>query len=339
MIDLYWPALGIGEEHGGLGLGFVETAILAEELGRAVSPGPLLATTTQFAPIVREAGDSAQQTRFLGTVASGSVSGTVALAETDSSWDLTSLRTVARPASGGWVLRGTKRHVFDVSTADEIAVVARVDDDAGLGVFVVPRAQVSCTARPLLDRTLDVGTVELDEVEIPGDRVLGEPGTAMVRRAVERAAEEATVAMALSTIGTCRAIFEVTLQYAKDRVQYGRPIGSFQALKHRFADLFLAVERATSLGYYASMTIAEDDERRAIATAMAKAAAGECQRLAVQEGLQLHGGIGLTWEHDLHFFLKRAKAGDGLWGTAAHHRARVADLLGLTPAAAIRASA
>jgi len=329
VVDLYWPALGIGDDHGGLGLGFVEIGILAEELGRAIAPGPLLATVTQFAPIVREAGDPAQQARFLEAVASGSISGTVALAETGESWDLTSVRATARPRNGGWVLDGTKLHVFDVSSADEIAVVARVADDAGLGVFVVPRAEISCAPRPLLDRTLDVGTVVLDGVHVPGDRALGAPGAPAMRRAVARAAEEATVAMALSTIGTCRAIFEMTLQYAKDRVQYGRPIGSFQALKHRFADLFLAVERATSLGYYAAMTIAEDDTRRAIATAMAKAAAGECQRLAAQEGLQLHGGIGLTWEHDLHFFLKRAKAGDGLWGTAAHHRARVADLLGL----------
>jgi len=184
-------------------------------------------------------------------------------------------------------------------------------------------------ATPLIDRTLQVCDVIFDASRVPEDRVLVAPGDGRAARAVERAGHEATVAMALSTVGTCRAIFEMTLQYAKDRVQYGRPIGSFQALKHRLADLFLEVERATSLAYYAAMTIAEDDERRPVAVAMAKAAAGDCERLAAQEGLQLHGGIGFTWEHDLHFFLKRAKAGGALWGTAAHHRAQIARQLGL----------
>jgi alkylation response protein AidB-like acyl-CoA dehydrogenase len=135
--------------------------------------------------------------------------------------------------------------------------------------------------------------------------------------------------MALSTVAACRAIFEMTLQYAKDREQFGRPIGSFQALKHRLADMYLAVERASSLAYFAVLTIAEDDDRRAVATAMAKAAAGDCQRLLARDGLQLHGGVGFTWEHDLHFLLKRAKAGDLLFGTAAVHRAHLARLLGL----------
>jgi alkylation response protein AidB-like acyl-CoA dehydrogenase len=135
--------------------------------------------------------------------------------------------------------------------------------------------------------------------------------------------------MALSTVATCRHIFETTLQYAKDRVQFDRPIGSFQAIKHRLADCYLAVEKASALAYFAALTIAEDDPRRATATAMAKAAAGDCQRLLVTDGLQLHGGIGFTWEHDLHLLLKRAKTGDLLFGTAAAHRADLARDLGL----------
>jgi alkylation response protein AidB-like acyl-CoA dehydrogenase len=171
--------------------------------------------------------------------------------------------------------------------------------------------------------------VILAGVEVEGERVLVEPGDPAVTRVVERTLQEATTALALSTVATCRAIFEVTLQYAKDREQFGRPIGSFQALKHRLADCYLAVERASSLAYFAALTIAEDDERRAVATAMAKAAAGDCQRLLARDGLQLHGGIGFTWEHDLHFLLKRAKTGDLLFGTAATHRAHLAQLLGL----------
>jgi alkylation response protein AidB-like acyl-CoA dehydrogenase len=154
----------------------------------------------------------------------------------------------------------------------------------------------------------------------------------LVEQAVARALEVATVALALATTGTCRRIFELTLQYAKDRRQYERPIGSFQALKHRLADLSLAVERATALGYFAALTLVEDDPRRGEAVALAKAEAGDCQRLVVEEGLQLHGGIGFTWEHDLHIYLKRATAGDALFGGAAEQRARLAHQLGLVAA-------
>jgi alkylation response protein AidB-like acyl-CoA dehydrogenase len=225
------------------------------------------------------------------------------------------------------VLDGVKSHVVDGATATELAVVAR--GEAGLGVFVVPGAAVTATPVAVIDPTLPIATVALAGVEVGGERVLVEPGDPAAARVVARVLEEATTALALSTVATCRAIFEVTLQYAKDRGQFGRPVGSFQALKHRLADCYLAVERAASLAYFAALTIAEDDGRRAVATAMAKASAGECQRLLARDGLQLHGGIGFTWEHDLHFLLKRAKAGDLLFGTAAIHRAHLARLLGL----------
>jgi alkylation response protein AidB-like acyl-CoA dehydrogenase len=159
--------------------------------------------------------------------------------------------------------------------------------------------------------------------------VLAAPGAAGVADGLDRAGQEATVALAASTTGACRVIFEQTVEYAKVREQYGRPIGSFQALKHRMADMYLAVERAASLVYFAALTIAEEDPRRADAASMAKAAAGECQRLIVEDGLQLHGGIGMTWEHDLHFLLKRALTGDTLYGNAVHHRTRLARMLGL----------
>jgi alkylation response protein AidB-like acyl-CoA dehydrogenase len=169
-------------------------------------------------------------------------------------------------------------------------------------------------------------------VVVPAERVIAQPG-ADVEVRLRRAIDQATVALAVATVGTCRRIFDDTLQYAKEREQYGRPIGSFQALKHRFADMSLAIERASSLCWYAALTIAEDDPRRHEATSLAKAAAGECQRLVVGEGLQLHGGVGMTWEHDLHLFLKRAKSGDALFGNAVEHRARLVEQLGLVPEA------
>ncbi len=322
LVELDWPALGLPTEHRGLGLGYLEVGILVEELGRAVAPSPFLATATQLVPVLREAGSSF----LLADIAAGRCTGTLAVAE-GGSWRPSTVTTTARHADAGWVLDGVKSHVLDGATATEVAVVAKGDE--GLGVFVVPRTAVTAAPRSVIDPTFPVATVTLDSVPVDGERVLVAPGDPSAPSVVERAVQEATTAMALSTVATCRAIFEATLQYAKDREQFGKPIGSFQALKHRLADCFLAVERATALAYFAALTIAEDDDRRAVATAMAKAAAGECQRLLTRDGLQLHGGIGFTWEHDLHFLLKRAKTGDLLFGTAAAHRAHLAQLLGL----------
>lgn len=329
LAELDWPALGIPEEHGGLGLGPLEVGIVVEELGRAAAPSPFLATVTQLVPLLLEAG----ATDLLPGVAAGTTTGAVALAE-DGAWTVDAVRTTARRTGGGWVLDGTKSHVLDGASADHLAVIARLGGSvgtAGVGAFVVPRAAVDAAPRAVIDPTLPIATVTLAGVEAGDDAVLLEPGDPAAARAIERALHESVTAMALSTTATCRRIFEMTLDYAKEREQFGRPIGSFQALKHRLADLYLAVERASALAYFAALTIAEDDDRRAVASSMAKAAAGECQRLVVRDGLQLHGGIGFTWEHDLHLFLKRAKAGDLLLGTAAAHRARLAQLLGLEP--------
>ena len=147
---------------------------------------------------------------------------------------------------------------------------------------------------------------------------------------IARATEQAVVAMALHTVGACRRIFEVTLEYAKVREQYDRIIGSFQALKHRFADMYLAVEKANAICYFAALAVAEDDPRRSEASHVAKVASSDCQKLLAEEGLQLHGGIGYTWENDLHFLLKRAKVGDVLCGSVSWHRTQLAELLGLS---------
>ena len=331
MVELYWPGVAIAEDLGGLGLGYVELAIVAEELGRAVAPGPFLATVTHFAPLVREVGTGEHRDRLLTAVAAGERTGTVALAEGDR-WDVAAVRTTARRSADGWVLEGEKSTVVDGATADDVAVVARADD--GLGVFVVPGSAAKATPRAPIDPTVALADLTFTSVIVPEDGVLAEPGRDGVQVGVERALQESTVALAAATIGACRNIFEQTLQYAKDREQYGRPIGSFQALKHRLANMYLEVERATSLCYFAALTIAEEDARRAEATALAKAAAGDCQRLLAQDGLQLHGGIGFTWEHDLHFLLKRAKSGDALLGNAATQRAALARILGLTPGVA-----
>ena len=142
---------------------------------------------------------------------------------------------------------------------------------------------------------------------------------------LRRAVEEATVALALETVGTCQTIFDVSLEYAKHREQFGVAIGSFQAIKHKFADMAILLERARATGYFAALTIAEDDDRRSIATSMAKAAAGDAEARIAKEGIQVHGGIGYTWEHDMHLWVRRVTSNAALFGTAAEHRARCRD--------------
>jgi alkylation response protein AidB-like acyl-CoA dehydrogenase len=329
MTGLGWPALTIAEQHGGIGLGPIEAAVLAEELGRVIAPGPLLPTVTQYVPVVQQVGDPEQQARFLGAVARGEAKGALALAEQSGSSDPADVAATATPDGDGCVLAGTKRFVIEADAADEIAAVVRLHGttgDDGVTVVVVPRADVTVRAMHTLDGSRAVADVVLDGVRVSAERVLA-PGSAAI--GVRRAVEEAAVALALETVGTAQTIFDVTLEYAKSRRQFGVPIGSFQAIKHKFADMLIALERARSTGYFAALTIAEDDDRRTLATAVAKAAAGDCQRLLAKEGIQIHGGIGYTWEHDMHLYVKRAKSNDAFFGGTAWHRARIASLLGI----------
>ncbi|MFN8037441.1 MAG: acyl-CoA dehydrogenase family protein [Acidimicrobiia bacterium] len=335
MVDLGWPGLAVPEEHGGLGFGAVETAVVLEELGRAIAPGPYVATVTQFAPVVREAGTAEQRARWLGPVANGDLTGGLALAEAAGSTDPgdveTTIEADGETDRGTVVVRGTKHFVLDAPTATELVVVGRrpgTSGDDGVTAVVVPAGRARVEVLRTFDATRPVGTVHLDGVRVDADRVLGGTGRSAAA-AVRRAVEEATVALALETVGTCQTIFDVTLDYAMHREQFGVPIGSFQAIKHKFADMLVALERARATGYFAALTIAEDDPRRSLATSMAKAAAGDAQRLLATEGIQIHAGIGYTWEHDMHLFVRRAKANAALFGTAAEHRARVADAIGL----------
>lgn len=197
--------------------------------------------------------------------------------------------------SGTAVCDGTGRFVLDADRADEIALVTRD------GVVVVNGADIDAERVPVFDPTLHVA-----HVTVPG-LVQGVPDLALM-------------GLAISTVGACRRILDLTVAHVKQRVQFGRPIGSFQAVKHKAADMYVAIERARALAYFSALTIAEDDPRRGRAALMAKASAGECQRLVFRHGYQLFGAMGYTWENDLQIYLKRAKAGDLLLGTAAVHR-------------------
>jgi alkylation response protein AidB-like acyl-CoA dehydrogenase len=331
LTGLGWPALTVPEADGGIGLGMIEAGILAEEIGRVIAPGPLLATVTQFVPAVREVGTAEQRARFLGAVASGTCSGAVAIAERGGSFDPAAVAATVVIDGSHAVLSGEKRFVVEGDAVDELVVVARepgTSGDDGVHAIVVPVDILRTRLAHTLDASRRLAHVSLDGVRVGSDRILGD-GKSPSAGALRRAIEEATVATALEIVGTAQTIFDVTLDYAKQREQFGVPIGSFQAIKHKFADMIVMLERARATGYFAALTIAEDDPRRTSATSVAKVAAGDCQRLLAKEGIQIHGGIGYTWEHDMHLYVKRAKSLEPLFGSSTTHRAHIADLLGV----------
>jgi alkylation response protein AidB-like acyl-CoA dehydrogenase len=265
----------------------VELAIVLEELGRATDPTPYLATMTQFAP-------------FAPKVAGRGESGTAVFEG-----------ITARRDGELWLLNGTARHVLDGDRADWLAVVT----DAG--VFAVPASEATVTRTPAFDPILHVAEVSFTDVQVSeDDRSTADP---------DNARQLALTGMALTMVGACQRILDMTLEHVRTREQFGVPIGSFQAVKHKAADMHVAIERARALGYFAALTIAADDPRRRVAASMAKAAAGECQSVVFRNGYQLFGAMGYTWENDLQFALKRAKAGELMLGAAAEHRALIAE--------------
>lgn len=265
----------------------VELAIVLEELGRATDPTPYLATLTQFGPLV---GD-----RFDPLSAGAAVYGGV---------------SAIRDADG-WVLTGTDRFVLDGDRAERLAVVTPA------GVFLVDGDAVTTRRVDVFDPVLHVAEVSLAGVHVAdAERLPVDP---------ERARHVALMGMAITMVGACQRVLDLALEHAKSRQQFGVPIGSFQAIQHKAADMHVAIERARALAYFSALTIAADDPRRKLAAAMAKASAGECQALVFRHGLQTFGAMGFTWENDLQFALKRAKAGELLLGGAAEHRAVIVE--------------
>jgi alkylation response protein AidB-like acyl-CoA dehydrogenase len=333
MTSLDWPALALPEDCGGIGLSFVEVAVVVEELGYAMAPGPFLSTVTQFVPVIAEAGTPPQRSRYLGQVARGDLTGTLALADHPGRWRVSEVSARAVPAAGGWRIDGKKHAVLAEPDVGAVAIAARVEGsgsqaDGEIGLFVVPGDQLDLRPVRSLDASRPLATVVLDGLSVGADQVIGVPGPQSTQ-ALIRARHQAMVALALETLGTCQRMVDLTLQYAKDRQQFGVPIGSFQAVKHKMVDLFVAVERARSLCYFAVAAIAEDDPQRSLAAAMAKASAHDAQRLVCQHMIQTLGGIGFTWEHDAHLYMKRAESTGALFGTAPEHRLDIATELGV----------
>jgi alkylation response protein AidB-like acyl-CoA dehydrogenase len=323
--ELGWTAIDLPEAIGGLDLGFTALGLVVEQHGRHLAPGPFLASVTQFLPVVCEAGGPDARTRFAAPAGSGELRGALAVDHGRVTGDAPGAPVEARRVDDAWILEGRHAAVLDGDVADEIAVVARVAEGDGVGLFVVPAGAVRTRRRAAVDASRPVAEVAFDGVVVAADRVLGTPGACA--GALSRALERATVAAALECVGACQTLLDTTLEHARSRHQFGQPIGAFQAVQHKCADLFVQVEKARATAYFALMAVAEDDPRRALATSMAKAAASDCQQLVCRDAIQIHGGIGYTWESDVQLFVKRAMTLEALFGTGRAHRQRIADRL------------
>ncbi len=291
-MSLDWPTLTIPEVDGGMGATAVELVIATEELGRVADPTPFIATAGQYVAIIRECLPRAYRQDLLGAVCGGST-GAV-------SFDPTGL--TAEPEGDSWRISGTTRHVIDGDRADHLALVATTGE--GPTLFVVPGVDAEVERTPTFDPTLHLADVTLDGVEVSADRAAH---GLEVAKGIELARMEAVTCIAASMVGASQRILELTLDHVRSRHQFGQPIGSFQAVKHMLVDVYVAIERARVLCHFAALTLAEVDDRARLATSMAKAAAGDCQRVAARTGIQLFGGLGYTWENDLQLFVRRGE--------------------------------
>jgi acyl-CoA dehydrogenase len=333
MARLGWTGIVLPEAYGGLGLGYLELMVVMEELGRALCPEPMLSTVLLGANAILLGGTDAQRAEHLPPVAAGEQLLALAAQEARSRHALDAVETRAEPAAGGWVLRGEKVHVLDGHVADRLVVSARTagapTDAAGVTLFLLRRDApgVRVARQSRLDAR-NAALVALDGVRVEREAVLGEVdgGAALLGRVVDRA----TAALAAEMLGSMTAAFETTLAYLKTRVQFGVPIGSFQALKHRAAKVYVELELARSAVMNAHRRLDDGSDDRAVARAVsiAKARCADAFLLIGTEGVQMHGGIGMTDEHDIGFFLKRARVAEMTFGDAAHHRDRLARLDG-----------
>jgi len=333
LADNGWLGITYPEDAGGSGLGLVDLVVLMEEIGRAVMPGPYPATVLLGGAAIAAAGSADQRREWLPRIAAGQVKATLAVTEPNPRWDAAGITATAREGRwSGLALSGTKMFVPDAHLADVLIVAARSRDGStmedGVSLFLVPKDMPGLSVRrlPSIDETRKLCEVTLANVAVPGSALLGElhGGWAPLQQVIDRAA----VALSAEMCGAAQRVLEMTVEYAKLRVAFGKPIGSYQGVKHKCADMLVEIENAKSLTYYAAWAVDECAADAPLAVSMAKAAASDAGRKVCAAGIQLHGGIGMTWEHDLQLYLKRAKADEVAFGDASWHRERVAQLMG-----------
>jgi alkylation response protein AidB-like acyl-CoA dehydrogenase len=328
-----WLGLVLPEEHGGMGLGIVDLTVLMEEMGRASVPGPFFSTVLLGGQILLETGSEAQKKQWLPGIAAGNARVALAWMEPSATLGAGGIDLAAKQSGTGFALTGTKLFVHDAHIADAIVVAARTGGgrgpEDGVTLFLVPKGAAGLEVRllPTMDQTRKLCEVTLKGTTVSADAVLGAVGGGW--RPLSRVLDRATVALCAEMCGGAQKVLDMTVEYAKIRQAFGKPIGSYQGVKHRAADMLVDVENSKSITYYAAWAMDENAAEGPLAVSMAKAYVSDAYRRVAAAGIQLHGGIGFTWEHDLHLYFKRAKGSEFTFGDATYHRERVAQLVNL----------
>ncbi len=322
-----WQAMHIPEEYGGAGFGFVELVVLLEEMGRSLFPSPFFSTVVLGAGVLLTAGSEEQKSEVLAAIAAGERIVALAHVEESGSWDPEDVAMEAKRDGDDYVLSGTKLYVIDGHTAHTLVVAARTD--AGVSLFLVDGAAEGVTRRRLetMDMTRKQAEVVFHDVRVPAAALVGDDGSGVAT--LGKVLDLAAVALAAEQVGGAQKCLEMSVEYAKVRVQFGRPIGSFQAIKHKCADMLVLTESAKSAAYYAAWAASEDNDELPVVAPLAKSFCSEAYFQVAAENIQVHGGIGFTWEHDAHLYFKRAKSSELMFGDPTYHRARLADQLGI----------
>jgi alkylation response protein AidB-like acyl-CoA dehydrogenase len=330
--ELGWTSVIVPEEYGGLGLGYVELIALMEIMGGALLCAPFFSSVCLAGNALLVAGSEEQKREHLPGIAEGQTLGTLASTEANGRWDAAGIEAIARKDGGDFVLNGTKRFVPDGHCADLLVVAARregTSGEQGISLFAVPSQTrgVARRALPTMDQTRRQAEIELCDVRLPGAALLGEEGGGWA--ALCKVLQRAAVALSAEQVGGAQKCLDLSVEYAKQRVQFGRPIGSFQAIKHRCADMMVQVEAARSASYYAGCVAAEDGDELPVVASLAKATCSDAYFQCAAGAIQIHGGVGFTWEYDVHLYFKRARSTETLLGDAAYHRELVARQIGL----------
>jgi alkylation response protein AidB-like acyl-CoA dehydrogenase len=337
--EMYWHAVHVPEELGGLGLGYVELVALLEEMGKHLLVAPFFSTVCLGVNALRIAGTPQQQEDYLGRISGDGLRATLAWSGPGGRYDASAITATFTHDDAGATLNGSLSYVPDGHTADLLVVAARQEgssEEDGIGLFLVDAGAsgLSRTWIPTMDQTRSQARIELDDVQVAGDAIMCEPGRAWPL--LEQVLDLARIAIAAEQVGGADKVLELTVDYIAERKQFGRAVGSFQALKHKAADMMLKAEAARSAAYYAACIADDFLDGRAGAGELAEAASiakGYCSDACFFNAgcaVQMHGGIGFTWEHDMHLYFKRAKSTQLFLGDAAFHRERLAaQLLGV----------
>jgi alkylation response protein AidB-like acyl-CoA dehydrogenase len=317
-------SLIIPEEYGGSGYTYVELTVVLEEMGRALLCAPYFSTVVLAGNTLLHSGDDAAKKEYLPGIASGETVATLAFTEANGKWDESGITATATASGDGYSITGEKMFVIDGHTADLILVAAKTD--AGTSLFAVDSSASGLTRQALatMDQTRKQAKLTFDNTPA---RLIGTDGAGWT--VLERVLDLAAVALAAEQVGGAQWCLDTAVQYAKDRVQFGRPIGSFQAIKHKCADMLLEVESAKSAAYYAAWCASELNEELPSVASLAKAYCSEAYFHSAAENIQIHGGIGFTWEHPAHLYFKRAKSSELLFGDPTYHRELLAQRIGI----------